>query len=217
KYAILSHTWLRSAPGEVTYDDWYRSSFDLSHIGYQKLVNFCRVADETYHVSLGWMDTVCIDKSSSSELDESIRSMHKWYQKAGICITYLAETSLVSEMSNDAWFTRGWTLQELLASGYIKFYGRDWTQLVESSTNDKKDFSIQRQIRKATEITEDELLSPSSVPISRKMQWAAKRQVTRCEDIAYSLMGIFGINMSIAYGEGAQAAFTRLVKEILSS
>ncbi|KAF8187130.1 hypothetical protein BJ912DRAFT_970184 [Pholiota molesta] len=218
-YAILSHTWLCSAPGEVTYEDWHQGAFDLStHTGYRKLVNFCKVAMDDHEITLGWMDTVCINKESSAELDESIRSMYKWYRGAKICITYLGETTALWNMNNDPWFTRGWTLQELLAPQRIKFYGKDWSKLTgTSSLNDKEDSEVQKRIKLATTITAKELISPATVPISRKMHWAAKRQVTRGEDAAYSLMGIFDVNMSIAYGEGAKLAFVRLLKEILST
>ncbi|KAF9473944.1 hypothetical protein BDN70DRAFT_997359 [Pholiota conissans] len=218
KYAILSHTWLRSTPGEVTYDDWQKGNFDLKHPPYEKVVNFCRVAEDHHSISLGWMDTICIDKSSSSELDESIRSMYKWYQKAKVCITYLAETSTISDMAADTWFTRGWTLQELLAPQRIKFYARNWRPLTQiNALNDKFYSEIQLKIQKATTITPSDLSSPSSASMSRKMQWAAERKVTRGEDIAYSLMGIFNVSISIAYGEGSEAAFVRLVKKILNN
>ncbi|KAF9482646.1 hypothetical protein BDN70DRAFT_874832 [Pholiota conissans] len=235
KYAILSHTWLHSAPGEVTFEDWQGSNFDRTQVGYQKIVNFCKVAMDDHGLTLGWMDTVCIDKSSSSELDESIRSMYKWYQNSSICITYLSESTALSHMEKDPWFTRGWTLQELLAPRYLKFYNMYWTKLIESPPLNQSDTNvdqsldlretdlgveiIQQKIEVATTLTRLELsysLS-DSIPIYRKMQWAAMRQVTREEDIAYSLMGIFKINMSIAYGEGAKLAFLRLLKEILNT
>ncbi|KAF9477388.1 hypothetical protein BDN70DRAFT_810788, partial [Pholiota conissans] len=217
KYAILSHTWLRSTSAEVTYSDWYSKTFDMSHIGYRKLVNFCKVASADFGLTLGWIDTVCIDKSSSSELDESIRSMYKWYQKSAVCITYLSETITLDDMASDPWFTRGWTLQELIAPMNLKFYTQNWVQLVGSVSNDKAVDDIQNQIEIAANITGIELSSPSSVPVSRKMEWAARRQVTRGEDTAYSLMGLFGINMSIAYGEGPKTAFIRLIKKILAT
>ncbi|KAF9473830.1 hypothetical protein BDN70DRAFT_997436 [Pholiota conissans] len=218
QYAILSHTWLRSSPGELSYDIWHKGTFDLTHPGYEKLVQFCRASLVNHGLSLGWMDTVCIDKSSSSELDESIRSMYKWYQNSFVCVTYLSETETFGQMAKDPWFTRGWTLQELLAPETMKFYNRAWGQLTAKLT-DKYDKSIQEQIKTATTITSQELLAVhmNQVSISRKMQWAAKRQVTRAEDIAYSLMGLFDISMSIAYGEGANLAFTRLIKEILNT
>ncbi|KAF9472009.1 hypothetical protein BDN70DRAFT_998376 [Pholiota conissans] len=218
EYAILSHTWLRSDPGEITYEDWRNGTFNVVHPGYRKLAHFSRSALEDHNTTLGWMDTVCIDKSSSSELDESIRSMYKWYRSASICITYLAESVSIADMANDPWFTRGWTLQELLAPRTVKFYDRNWNALT-TSDNDKTHDGVLEQIKVATSITREELLKDilSGLPISRRMQWAANRHVTRGEDTAYSLMGIFSISMSIAYGEGADVAFARLVKEIINT
>ncbi|KAF9470757.1 hypothetical protein BDN70DRAFT_654246 [Pholiota conissans] len=217
KYAILSHTWLQSS-AEVTYDNWKNGDdLDLSHKGYQKLVNFCRIAEAEYNVTLGWMDTVCIDKSSSSELDESIRSMYKWYEEAEICITYLADSSSVYNMVNDRWFTRGWTLQELLAPECLNFYTQDWKRLTgPEPNNDKKIKEIQEIIFNATGIARHHIENLGFASIPTKMQWAAKRQVTRDDDAVYSLMGLFGVSMSIAYGEGPKRAFSRLVNEIIN-
>ncbi|KAF8202504.1 hypothetical protein BJ912DRAFT_897077 [Pholiota molesta] len=220
RYAILSHTWLRGNSREVTYGDWIRSEFDPQQPGYRKLVNFCRTGWKDYGVALGWMDTVCINKESSAELDESIRSMYKWYQGAHVCITYLAETVAHSDMPKDTWFTRGWTLQELLAPSNIKFYNADWDKFVDSAESDKDHSIITKTITEATTITVSELKQAHrmfSIPISRRMQMAAKRQVTREEDSAYSLMGILNVSIATAYGEGAERAFSRLLQAVLNS
>ncbi|KAF9472104.1 hypothetical protein BDN70DRAFT_887386 [Pholiota conissans] len=221
-YAILSHTWLRGSPGEVTYDDWNAGLFDETSAGYQKIINFCKAAWTIHGLTLGWMDTVCINKQSSSELDESIRSMYKWYQGASVCIIYLAETQNILDIHTDPWFTRGWTLQELLAPQYIKFYNRDWTCFVtDTSSNDKSESPVSReivaQITEATTITHRELPYIHGAPLSRRMQLAAPRKVTREEDTAYSLMGIFNVSIATAYGEGVERSFTRLLHEILNS
>ena len=221
EYAILSHSWLPT--GEITYSKWtnHAASLDTQSPGYTKLANFCKVA-ATYGYRLAWMDTVCINKESSAELDESIRSMFKWYKGAEVCIAYLAETTLQDDMEKDNWFTRGWTLQELLAPHCIKFFSKEWTALSRSSAgqSDKTSGPLIPMICKATGLDTKELSqSPNfdSIPIWRKMQWAANRTVTREEDTAYSLMGIFNVSMPTGYGEGAEHAFMRLVKEILSS
>ncbi|KAF9474273.1 hypothetical protein BDN70DRAFT_325292 [Pholiota conissans] len=219
KYAILSHTWLRTVPGEITYGDWIkeRGPFDAESLGYKKLVNFCRTAWKVHGFTFGWIDTICINKESSSELDESIRSMYNWYARSQLCIVYLAETQILANMHVDPWFTRGWTLQELLAPRTIKFYGRKWHPLFEGSDNDKTVYQIMKQIEKASTISSDELDDIRAAPISRRMQLAAVREVTREEDTAYSLMGIFNVSIMTAYGEGAKRAFFRLLQEILTS
>ncbi|KAF9483069.1 hypothetical protein BDN70DRAFT_963819, partial [Pholiota conissans] len=132
--------------------------------------------------------------------------MYNWYEGASLCIAYLAETTSLSDMHNDPWFTRGWTLQELLAPRHIKFYGQDWTQLTKFS-NDKKNYDVQHQIELATTITSNELESHLLTRISRRMQWAARRRVTRAKDMVYSLTGIFDVDMSIACAKAAKLRF----------
>ncbi|KAF9482645.1 hypothetical protein BDN70DRAFT_918996 [Pholiota conissans] len=180
------------------FEDWQRSNFDRTQAGYQKIVNFCKVAMDDHGLTLGWMDTVCIDKSSSSELDESIRSMYKWGFNELFPMHVIKFEVLRSEK-----FLQCPSTSEPSVLFHMRKGGRLRKQKIEA----------------ATTLTKLELLYSlsDSIPIYRKMQWAAMRQVTREEDIAYSLMGIFKINMSIAYGEGAKFAFLRLLKEILNN
>ena len=210
RYAILSHTWIRDSPGDVVFRDWERR--ELNQRGLSKITKFCQIAAQNHRVILGWMDTVCINKDSSSELDESIRSMYKWYRLAYVCVAHLAETLDIENMHTDSWFTRGWTLQELLAPADVRFYNMDWEPFHMSLTGD-----VVKQIEKATTITWIEKAEPAAIPLSRKMQLAVNRQVTREEDGVYSLMGLLGVEISIAYGEGAQRALIRLMREVLSS
>ncbi|KAF8177844.1 hypothetical protein BJ912DRAFT_856651, partial [Pholiota molesta] len=220
EYAILSHTWIRDAPGEVTYAAWNAGKFDRGSAGYQKLANFCRIAATNHKITFGWMDTICINKDSSAELDESIRSMYAWYADASVCIAYLAQTTALSQMHSDVWFTRGWTLQELLAPRSIIFHGANWQTLPKDMYDDGKHYLMEDEIFMATSIKPQhrQLFGARrhQIPISERMEWAASRQVTREEDVAYSLMGIFNVSLSIAYGEGSERAFIRLLKEIMN-
>ncbi|KJA19370.1 hypothetical protein HYPSUDRAFT_1095940, partial [Hypholoma sublateritium FD-334 SS-4] len=220
-YAILSHTWISS--GEITYSEWRNPTapLDKHSPGYDKLAQFCKVAAKR-GLRLGWMDTVCINKESSTELDESIRSMFKWYRRADVCIAYLAETITLDDVKQDKWFTRGWTLQELLAPKFIKFFSKSWIALSDNPnlSDTSRTSPLLYALSNASGLSMEELSSYPHIgrhPIWRKMQWAANRKVTRGEDTAYSLMGIFDISMPIGYGEGAEHAFLRLVKEILNS
>ncbi|KJA25437.1 hypothetical protein HYPSUDRAFT_37415 [Hypholoma sublateritium FD-334 SS-4] len=232
KYAILSHTWFRGKPGDVVFDDWNKR--ELNARGNSKIVKFCEVAARNHSVVYGWMDTVCIDKSSSTELDESIRSMYRWYRQSHICITYLADTSEIPDMHRDTWFTRGWTLQELLAPQDMVFYSKNWSFLTQNDGQINltmqgltqitlKTFptATQSQISWATSIESDELgmcsMDPGLLPISRVFQLACRRNVTREEDRVYSLMGLLGISISVAYGEGLPSAFKRLLREIMAT
>lgn len=215
-YAILSHTWIRDTPGDITYKDWKTQTL-LSHRGVDKITKFCEVSARHHGMTLGWIDSICINKESSSELDESIRSMYNWYRGAHICITYLSETLSIGQKPCDSWLTRGWTLQELLAPLQNFFYDANWEKL--GSNNDK---SIESFIEEETTITKNELDmckkgDIKKIPISRRIQLACGRQVTREEDSSYSLMGILGVDISIAYGEGAERAFYRLLRELIST
>ncbi|KAF9475456.1 hypothetical protein BDN70DRAFT_249165 [Pholiota conissans] len=219
KYSILSHTWTNT-PGELTYRDWNAGQIDAEDPRCQKLINFCNTTLEDYGFAFGWIDTLCINKDSSAELDESIRSMYSWYANAEVCITYLANSDTISDMENDPWFKRGWTFQELVASRRIKFYNRHWKQINSSSTSntdDKTDLSVLSAIQRATTITPKEMVNIRGASISRRMQLASKRIVTREEDAAYCLMGIFDVSISTEYGEGVHRAFFRLVREIFDS
>ncbi|KAF9557493.1 hypothetical protein CPC08DRAFT_49291 [Agrocybe pediades] len=224
RYAILSHTWFDS---EVTYDDWILKR-NLSGPGYDKLERFCEVAAAEHNVSLAWMDTICINKESTAELDESIRSMYRWYEGASTCLIYLANTTSLDDMVHDRWFTRGWTLQELLAPKRLKFYNASWKTMTPPEVeNDKPHLSYGEEaapihgiIEKATGISPRQIqyFKPGvDADLSQRMIWAAKRSTTRGEDRAYSLMGVFSVSFPLAYGEGAERAFFRLLEQILHS
>ncbi|KAG9316075.1 heterokaryon incompatibility protein-domain-containing protein [Chiua virens] len=214
RYAILSHRWLDM--GEVTFNQDLKPNEQCDQTrkeGLKKLLTFCEKA-KALGCSVAWADTCCIDKTSSSELDEAIRSMFRWYRNAYICVVYLAGTSSVAELNKDKWFTRGWTLQELLAPPRLRFFKKDWEPLSDDG-NDKHNQEIAQEITRATTITQDELqtFEPGPFDIVRRMGWAAGRDTTRVEDRAYALIGMFDVSLIIAYGEG-ENAFGRLIKEL---
>ena len=211
KYAVLSHRWGESEP---TFQDLNLRSFEgARHV---KLHEFCTKAKE-YGCNLAWSDTCCINKESSSELDEAIRSMYRWYHDAYICIVHLAQSHSLETLGIDEWFVRSWTLQELLAPSRMKFYGPDWAPLTQNE-NDKDDAAFVFALSRATNIPPNDLCNfrPGPNRAWEKMTWAANRKATRIEDIAYSLIGIFDISMTIAYGEGDRA-FTRFMEELVQT
>ncbi|KAG1743791.1 heterokaryon incompatibility protein-domain-containing protein [Suillus lakei] len=215
KYAALSHRWL--SVGEPTFQEMsVEGNHQSTRPGFIKLRNFFQKARD-YGCRLAWSDTCCIDKRSSAELDEAIRAMFKWYRNAEICIVFLAGSSSVSDFPGEVWFQRGWTLQELLAPRRIKFYGSYWDEL-SRSRNDKEDHSMLEALSQVTGISRHNLLyfSPGLVDVREKMIWASKRRTTRMEDIAYSLIGILNISLSVAYGEG-ERAFRRLMEAIMQA
>ncbi|KAG1771598.1 hypothetical protein EV702DRAFT_977313, partial [Suillus placidus] len=230
KYAIFSHRWLFSEP---SFQDMSTEPMKVRaelEPKWKKLQEFCRKAKDDHDCEFAWSDTCCIDKTRSAELDESIRSMFRWYRNSHVCIAHLSETANLAALERqqkgekgdgekvDVWFTRGWTLQELLAPSQIKFYGTDWKPLVplDHSKSDRVNDTIMRKISKITHIPLKDLKSfkPGTNRVPEKMLWASKRRTTRIEDIAYSLIGIFDVSLMIAYGEGNRAFF-RLMEEIM--
>lgn len=212
KYAILSHRW---QDGEVLFQDMQPGHDATPKAGYAKLAAFCAKAAAAGY-GYAWCDTCCIDKSSSAELSESINSMFKWYRDAGVCFAYLydVEASEVhdddSESLRSEWFTRGWCLQELVAPREVIFFNARWEPLGSRGT-------LSRLIHEITGIDADvpEGASLSRFSVAQRMAWAADRKTTRGEDVAYSLLGIFGVNMPLLYGEGGERAFRRLQEEII--
>ncbi|KAG1753751.1 heterokaryon incompatibility protein-domain-containing protein [Suillus paluster] len=217
KYAILSHRWLAS--GEPTYEEMKAGK--AAGPGYEKLTKFCEQVRQ-HKLEFAWSDTCCIDKSSSTELDESIRSMFRWYRNSRICIVHLAQSETIEDILLDEWTRRGWTLQELLAPLYIKFFNKHWTPMT-NDPNDKgeeENTKILRNLEKATHIPRREIywkFNPGPFKVDERMVWAAERRTTRIEDVAYSLMGIFGVSLQIAYGEGGDRAFCRLIDAIMQA
>ncbi|RKU39920.1 hypothetical protein DL546_000670 [Coniochaeta pulveracea] len=215
-YAILSHTW---GPGEASFARW-RGRWSLlckaQQPGFRKIKAAMRQTKQD-GLQYVWVDTICIDKSSSAELTEAINSMFGWYRDAAICYVYLADVPHVegdqkvgSAFGSSRWFTRGWTLQELVAPSNVVFYSKQWTSIGTKS-------SLSRRISNITGIDErcirnQEPLDEYSV--AQRMSWACHRTTTREEDMAYCLMGIFDLNMPLLYGEGRKA-FRRLQEEIV--
>ncbi|RMZ70872.1 beta transducin [Pyrenophora seminiperda CCB06] len=199
KYAILSHTWEEE---EVLFEDIRRATNTKvrSKKGFDKIKYACEqaLADGYEYV---WIDTCCINKASSAELSEAINSMFRWYAEASICYAYL---------SGCRWFSRGWTLQELLAPDHVHFYDRNWLYLGSR-------ISLATEVAKITSIHDTILTRGHAMlrlTIAQRMTWASKRATTRLEDSAYCLMGLFEVHMPLIYGEGAKA-FYRLQEAIL--
>ncbi|KAM5535936.1 hypothetical protein V8D89_010376 [Ganoderma adspersum] len=182
-----------------------------------KLRNACALARVDGYELL-WVDSCCIDKTSSAELSEAINSMFEWYSRASICYVYLADVDddddavidLDSQFRRARWHTRGWTLQELIAPRYLVFFSRNWKPLGTKST-------LSRVIEEVTGVDRAILNQEQAVytaSVARRMSWASRRETSRVEDQAYSLLGIFGLHLATNYGEGRHA-FVRLQEAIL--
>ncbi|KAH8594000.1 heterokaryon incompatibility protein-domain-containing protein [Bisporella sp. PMI_857] len=208
-YGILSHTW---EGGEVSYQEM-RDGAGRRKEGYNKIKMTCKLA-AAHGLAYAWVDTCCIDKSSSTELTEAINSMFQWYKRAAICYVYLSDLESSADIStalkNCRWFKRGWTLQELIAPYEVDFFDQNWYP-----RGSKK--HLLDEISTVTGINSTVLThsSPlSSVTVATRMSWAANRETTREEDVGYCLLGIFDVNMPLLYGEGPNS-FKRLQEEII--
>ena len=218
-YAILSHTWGADSD-EVSFKDIMEGTA-TNKAGYKK-IEFCRGQAARHGLQYFWVDTCCIDKSSSAELTEAINSMFKWYRDAAKCYVYLTDVSKIEHNQSSLsvqswevafrtsrWFTRGWTLQELIAPRSVEFFSLEGNRL-----GDKK--SLEQQVHEVTGVAiralQGETLHDFSV--AERMSWAEKRETKRGEDMAYSLLGVFEVHLPLIYGEGKDNALRRLRKEI---
>ncbi|RSL45093.1 hypothetical protein CEP51_016139 [Fusarium floridanum] len=211
-YAILSHTWGRD---EVLFQDFQHDAIGdwRERHGAAKVIGAAaQAASDGYQFI--WIDTCCIDKSSSAELSEAINSMYAWYKRAKVCYAYLEDILVpdASILGLSRWFTRGWTLQELIAPSDVRFFNASWEFIGRRDQLATLISDITRIDADLLKHGQQSLLE--TYPIGQRMAWAAGRNTTRTEDMAYCLLGLFQVNMPLLYGEGRKA-FLRLQEEIL--
>ncbi|KAH8884978.1 HET-domain-containing protein, partial [Thozetella sp. PMI_491] len=226
-YAILSHTWTDE---EISFQEFEQTANStdatvLAKAGYRKIVATCEQAKKDGH-RYAWIDTCCIDKSSSAELTEAINSMFEWYRRSLVCYVYLDDfvpspentdtdawkDELETHLRQCRWFTRGWCLQELIAPRNMRFFNRAWQEIGTKS-------ALRQLLSDIAGVPSSGLGRYSSkaireFPIATRMSWIAHRRTTRVEDMSYSLLGILDVNMPMLYGEGKKA-FLRLQEEII--
>ncbi|KAG1758678.1 hypothetical protein EDD22DRAFT_909523 [Suillus occidentalis] len=218
--AMLSHRW-----GEqelLLHDIKDKAVYESKEAGrFMKLRSFCKIARRAgYHWA--WVDTCCIDQTNLVELQKSLNTMFTWYHHSALTVVYLSDvppSSKSGAMAKSAWNTRGWTVPEFLAPKVIRFYQQDWTPyLNDVSPNHKESAEIMHELEDATGIDARTLVTfqPGMGDAREKLQWVSMRVTTVPEDIAYSLFGIFGIQLPILYGENAQNALGRLLQEIVA-
>jgi hypothetical protein len=217
-YAILSHTWGKE---EVDFQEAHTGR-GKNNEGWKK-IEFCAKQADADGLRYVWVDTCCVDKQNSVEISEAINSMFRWYQKAARCYVYLSDVSVPDAVAigqsewehafrTSRWFTRAWTLQELIAPSLVVFYSLEGKRLGDKS-------SLATVIRDITGIPRNSFQGHalSDFSISERINWAKGRQTTIDEDQIYSLLGIFDVSMPIIYGEGRESAYRRLGREIQKS
>ncbi|KAK5205430.1 hypothetical protein LTR72_007062 [Exophiala xenobiotica] len=218
-YAILSHTWGEDHD-EVLFDDFERNLFE-NKAGYEK-IRFCREQAQKDELQYFWVDTCCIQRANFTEYSEAITSMFRWYRDSAKCYVYLSDVSVSHEdqystptwepaFRKSRWFTRGWTLQELLAPKIVEFYSRDGRYLGDRNT-------LEQQIHEITKIPRAALQGTplTDFSVEERMQWGQTRKTKRKEDEAYCLLGIFNVFLSPRYGE-REEAFRRLERKIMKN
>lgn len=231
-YAILSHTWDED---EVTLQDMQgfgskllstasRMNLLKAKQGLRKVLDAVKLA-ASHGYDWIWIDTCCIDKTSSAELSEAINSMYRWYQNSEVCYVYLgdatAERMALWNSGDDGvirssrWITRGWTLQELIAPQTVLIYSKDWS-LIGNSHDERLSGYLAHETGIDIGVLSGDIAT-HEVSVASRMRWASKRKTRRQEDMAYCLMGLFGVNMPLLYGEGAARSFIRLQTEIIQA
>jgi ankyrin repeat protein len=226
KYAVASHRW--KAGTEVGMKDIKRRR-NVDKEGYRKVEHFAQyVRENIQHVKLLWIDTCCVNQDSSQEVTEAVTSMFRWYANAEVCLAYLADVQNAGEdgaLGRSDWFTRGWTLQELVVPHVVVFLSHDWKDIgykggggrTKSGVLVSAGLGLERSIAAITGITEDVLHDyhrSKSYSVEERLSWINGRQTTRGEDMSYSLIGLFDVSMSVRYGEGADTARKRLLENI---
>jgi len=223
-YAILSHTWGPDCE-EVSFQDIEAGS-GQNKSGYDKIL-FCARRAAADGLRYFWIDTCCIDKRNQVELSEAITSMFRYYQRAAVCYAYLSDVSATHDYGEgeqrsrfhwepafrrSRWFTRGWTLQELIAPMRVDFFAREGERLGDKS-------SLETIIYEVTGVAKRALKGYplSDFSVEERMSWAVQRSTKREEDEIYSLLGIFDISMPVIYGEGRDKASKRLQREIVEA
>jgi hypothetical protein len=196
-----------------------------SKISYEK-IRFCGEQARRDSIQYFWVDTCYIDKTNNNELSEAINSMFRWYCNAAKCYVFLSnisrpaldvnnkphQMSWESAFRRSRWFTRGWTLQELIAPKSVEFFSKECESLGNKTT-------LERHICKITRIPVKALRrsSLSDFSVAERISWAETRNTTRPEDIAYSLFGIFDVQNPLLYGESKEKAVKRLREGIEKS
>lgn len=219
-YAILSHTWGK-ADEEVSFQD-LKDGNARKRAGYAK-ITFCAKQAAKDNLAYFWVDTCCIDQSNSSQLSEAIISMYNWYEEAAKCYVYMSDVpwednagvrtnDWMSAFKKSRWFTRGWTLQELIAPRSVQFFSREGKLL-----GDKR--NMIEEVHDVTGIVLEVLdgrKQPFQLSYQRRISWMSHRETEREEDRAYALQGILGVNMVPQYGEKVEYAMHRLRREFTS-
>ncbi|KAF2467971.1 HET-domain-containing protein, partial [Lindgomyces ingoldianus] len=220
-YAILSHRWWGDDL-EVHYQEVLNNTY-ASKDGYRK-IRFCAEQAAQDELQYFWVDTCCFDRYNSRERSNAVNSMFRWYQNAAKCYVFLRDVSVATatdaqqqstweaRFQASEWFTRAWTLQELIAPASVEFFSSEGQRL-----GDKE--SLLQLIHNITSIPLEALQGCplEKFSVSDRMTWARTRKATEPEDHAYCLLGVLNVQIPLTYGEGKEKALSRLQDEVKHS
>ena len=219
EYAILSHRWQSPEISFQTLNPAELRDSSRKTPQLDKIRNACaKACKRSPPLQWLWIDTCCIDKKNAVEETQSINSMFAWYYRATVCYAYLFDVDESAPpqqtFPKSVWFTRGWTLQELLAPRNMEFYGCNWKLM-----GTKQSLADVLALPSVTRIDKRYLTGQASfktASVATRMGWMAGRTTSVVEDIAYSMLGILNLNMAVQYGEGAKA-FIRLQRTLMET
>src|SRR6267154_1098734 len=140
RFVMLSHRWEAKEPLLVDIQDKDVYDLDPAATGIAKLQSLCKTAGNAGY-QWTWSDTCCIDQNNNVEVQKSVNSMFVWYHNSALTIVYLSDvppSSTSGALARSVWNTRGWTIQEFLASRIILFYRKDWTPYLDDSSPNHK-------------------------------------------------------------------------------
>ncbi|KAJ4147862.1 hypothetical protein LMH87_002364 [Akanthomyces muscarius] len=168
-----------------------------------------------------WIAELCIDRTSSADLDDAVNGSRRRLRNSTVCFAYLhdlpAEVT-TPDSDSSAWsrcryWKRAWTLQELLLAPRVQFYDAYWNY-----RGDKDSPELAPLLSGITRIPRSVLLDSttlSDVALAVRISWSVGRVAAREEDTAYALVAITEATLPVRYGEGAERAFIRLQEELL--
>ncbi|CEJ93232.1 hypothetical protein VHEMI08840 [[Torrubiella] hemipterigena] len=218
KYAILSHTWdvvtKLPPPAAIQWAVDVQSKKYLALL--PKIIEASRLALEQ-GIDYLWTDWLCIDSSSSASLEKAVNGALSLLQQCALCIVHLDDLEKDSfdeeGLAQCRYWTRSWTLQELIIPQNVQFYDASWKLCGE-----KHDADVSTIVSTVTGIPVPVLVEPDALwdtALAVRMSWAARRTCRREEDIAYSLLALAGVTLQVRYGEGSEATFLRFQEEVL--
>ena len=156
-----------------------------------------------------------VDTSRVTGLDYSTKTKlpdlgHCTFQPVAYAPVRISE----KEFMQSTWFKRSWTLQELMAPISLVFFNSNFQPI---GTRNTLSFLITKATEIPLEFLRGDVTSRSQTTaacVAERMRWASNRDATRIEDKAYSMLGLFQVNLPLLYGEGHRA-FRRLQMEII--